>query len=154
MESQKAEIKIETLSPQELIEIQKQLENDIQSLRQSFQGMKLAASKFQESKGVVASLATDVEDKEIMVPLTSSLYIPGKICDKGTAIIEVGAGYFIEMSLDKASEYCDRKFNLMNGNAKKVADIIDVKATHLQAVNATMQKKIAEITGKDAAAAK
>ena len=42
----------------------------------------------------------------------------------------------------------------MNGNVKKIADIIDVKATHLQTVNAVLQKKIQEITGKEAVSAK
>ena len=79
MDQKKQERKIETLSPQELVEIQKQLEEDLQTLRQSLDGMNLAASKFQESKAVIGSLANDVTDKEIMIPLTSSLYVPGKI---------------------------------------------------------------------------
>ena len=34
--------------------------------------------------------------KEIMVPLTSSLYVPGRMDDNKHVLIEVGAGYFIE----------------------------------------------------------
>ena len=105
MDKKKAEITIETLPPQQLVEMQKQLEQDIQVLRQSYQGMKLAGSKFIESKSVVKSLATEVDDKEIMIPLTSSLYVPGKICDKDKVIVEVGAGYFIEMNLEKSNAY-------------------------------------------------
>ena len=152
MEKKKADIKIETLPPQELVEIQKQLDSDLQSLKQSFSGMKLAASKFVESKSVVNSLATEVEDREIMIPLTSSLYVPGKICDREKVIVEVGAGYFLEMPLDKSSEYCDRKIDLMNGNAKKVGEIIEVKATQLQHVNAVIQKKVQELNAKQAEA--
>ena len=110
------------------------------NLRQSFDGMKLAASKFQESKGVVQTLAKDVEDKEIMIPLTSSLYIPGKIVDTENIICEVGAGYFIELSLEKGGEYWERKFELMNGNARKIAEVIEVKATQLQQANSVIQK--------------
>ena len=150
MDQKKQERKIETLSPQELVDIQKQLESDLQSLRQSFDGMKLAGSKFQESKAVVASLASDVEDKEIMIPLTSSLYVPGKIADKEKVIVEVGAGYFIEMNLQKGGEYWDRKLDLMNGNAKKIAEVIEVKATQLQHVNTCIQNKIKEISDKKA----
>ena len=108
--SKSGDQKLESLAPQELLEIQKQLDADLQSLRRSFQGMRLAASKFQESKGVINTMKTDVEDKEIMVPLTSSLYIPGKIADKENVIVEVGAGYFIEMSLDRSADYCNRSF--------------------------------------------
>ena len=44
-----------------------------------------------------------------MVPLTSSLYVPGVMEDSQNVLVEVGAGYFIEKSTDDATTYCDRK---------------------------------------------
>jgi prefoldin alpha subunit len=44
-----------------------------------------------------------------MVPLTSSLYVPGILADDNCVLIEAGAGYFIERPIDKAIEYLDRK---------------------------------------------
>jgi prefoldin alpha subunit len=44
-----------------------------------------------------------------MVPLTSSLYVSGRMEENNKVMVEVGAGYFIEESADKAVEYCDRK---------------------------------------------
>lgn len=35
-------------------------------------------------------------DKEILVPLTNSLYVPGKLKKTDTVIVDVGTGYFIE----------------------------------------------------------
>jgi prefoldin alpha subunit len=34
--------------------------------------------------------------KEIMVPLTSSLYVPGVMEENERVLVEVGAGYFVE----------------------------------------------------------
>ena len=36
----------------------------------------------------------------------------------------------------------------MKGNAKKISEVIEVKSTQLQHVNATIQKKIKEISDK------
>ena len=36
------------------------------------------------------------EDKTILVPLTSSLYVPGKLSNVETVIVDVGTGYFVE----------------------------------------------------------
>ena len=36
------------------------------------------------------------EGKEVMVPLTSSLYVSGSMDDSKNVLIEAGAGYFIE----------------------------------------------------------
>lgn len=63
-----------------------------------------------------------------MIPLTSSLYVPGQIDDIEHIIVELGAGYFAEHTIDGASKYCDRKIGFLNDSIKKVGEIIDVKA--------------------------
>jgi prefoldin alpha subunit len=59
-----------------------------------------------------------------MIPLTSSLYVPGIMEENEQVLVEVGAGYFIEKSSEKAKEYCDRKIKMLNENGGKVAEII------------------------------
>jgi len=44
-----------------------------------------------------------------MVPLTSSLYVPGRMDDSSKVLVEVGAGYLVEENVEKAKEYCERK---------------------------------------------
>jgi len=34
--------------------------------------------------------------KSILVPLTSSLYVPGKLKNAGKVLVDVGTGYYIE----------------------------------------------------------
>ena len=65
--------------------------------------------------------------KEIMVPLTSSLYVPGIMEDNENVLVEVGAGYFVEKSAEKAKEYCEKKVKMLNENGGKVAEIVQVK---------------------------
>jgi prefoldin alpha subunit len=35
-------------------------------------------------------------DKKVLIPLTSSLYVPGKIKDTENVIVDIGTGYFVE----------------------------------------------------------
>lgn len=35
-------------------------------------------------------------DKKVLIPLTSSLYVPGKIKDTDNVIVDIGTGYFVE----------------------------------------------------------
>ena len=99
------EKRINAMNPQQLVEVQKTLEQDLQSLKQSIDGIKLAGSKFKESKVVVDNISKHDKETEVMIPLTSSLYIPGKIEDTEKVIVEVGAGYFIDVTPIKAAEY-------------------------------------------------
>lgn len=34
--------------------------------------------------------------KEILVPLTTSLYVPGTLADKNKVIVDVGTGFYVE----------------------------------------------------------
>ena len=70
-----------------------------------------------------------------MVPLTSSLYVPGVMEENNKVLLEVGAGYFIEQSAEKAKEYCERKSKMLNESSTKVAEIIQIKKLQLGKVN-------------------
>lgn len=37
-----------------------------------------------------------IGDKTILVPLTGSLYVPGKLQDVENVIIDVGTGYYVQ----------------------------------------------------------
>jgi len=59
-----------------------------------------------------------------MVPLTSSLYVPGIMEQNDRVLVEVGAGYFIEESTERAKEYCEKKIKMLNENGSKVQEIV------------------------------
>lgn len=42
------------------------------------------------------SLLIPGTDKTTLIPLTSSLYVPGKLSDLENVIVDVGTGYFVE----------------------------------------------------------
>lgn len=37
-----------------------------------------------------------VADKKVLIPLTSSLYVPGRIKDTENVLVDIGTGYFVE----------------------------------------------------------
>ena len=43
-----------------------------------------------------ALVYTDQQGKSILVPLTSSLYVPGTLKNAGKVLVDVGTGYYIE----------------------------------------------------------
>ena len=80
--------------------------------------------------------------KSIMVPLTSSLYVPGVMEDSKNVLIEAGASYFIEKDTNQAFEYCDRKQKTLQESCAKVAEIISHKKMQIAKVNAEYQKRV------------
>ncbi len=43
--------------------------------------------------------------KPILVPLTSSLYVPGKLADTNNVIVDVGTGFYVEKVCYLADTY-------------------------------------------------
>ena len=74
--------------------------------------MKLTQSKYAESDLSLRSINPDNEDKEILVPLTSSLYIPGKIKDVHNVLVDIGTGYYVKKKTAHAREFFKRKVHL------------------------------------------
>jgi prefoldin alpha subunit len=90
-------VDLKDLGPQQLVDIKQQLEQEIQHLSDSFSKLKQAQAKFRECIDTVdKTSAKENDEKPILVPLTSSLYVPGKIADIDTYMVDVGTGYFVE----------------------------------------------------------
>lgn len=90
-------------------ELGQAIEEEVKQLSVHYQSMITAIRKFSDSKGVLNFTDKYASGKEIMVPLTSSLYVPGVLNEENNVLIEAGAGYFIERPIDKALEYLERK---------------------------------------------
>lgn len=45
----------------------------------------------------------------LQVPLTQSLYVPGKIVEADKMMVDVGTGYYVEKDQQKTTEFLERK---------------------------------------------
>ena len=102
------EITLEKLSIDQINYVGKQIEQEISNYSSYYSSLKIAHNKFLDNKEYIKDLKT-YQDKEILVPMTSSLYIPGKCCDVKRVTVEIGANFFVETTIDKADKFCDRK---------------------------------------------
>lgn len=64
-------------------------------------------------------------DNTILVPLTNSLYIPGKLCDVENVIVDVGTGYYVQKvrSCAVACSNADLTFYLLISTTLRVAQM-------------------------------
>lgn len=65
--------------------------------QESLQTLKMAKTKFGGSKDALEQINTNWKNKEILVPLTGSMYVPGVVKEIDNLIIDVGTGYYAEM---------------------------------------------------------
>ena len=86
-----------------------------------------------------------------MVPLTSSLYVPGQLADDNV-MVECGAGYYMEKNFKEAAEYCERKAKTMNENVAKVGEYLQIKKEHMTRVQQEYNKRMQDLARMQAEA--
>jgi len=151
---QPTDVDITKVTPQQLVQLSKSIEQEIDVLTQSYTQLLTAVNKFHDSKLVLNYLKERSQGKEIMVPLTSSLYVPGRMDDSSKVLLEVGAGYFVEESIAKARDYCERKAKALQENGTKVGEIVQVKKVQLGKVETEYKKRVEAMQSQMATAAK
>ncbi|KAI8368075.1 prefoldin, alpha subunit [Blakeslea trispora] len=137
------QVNIADLDLASLQQVKSQLEEELSHLTQSYTKLKGVQSRFTDCADSVDALKTErADDKTILVPLTSSLYVPGKISDVNKVIVDVGTGYYIEKSVGDASKFYSDKVDYVKKNLGTLEKTITDKQSTLRAIVSVMQDKI------------
>jgi hypothetical protein len=92
-----AGVDIKTLTAPQLQQLGEQLEGELNTLSESFQSLQAAVTRFYQSGTALEALAEEAEGTPMMVPLTESLYAPGKLGSTDKVLLDIGTGYFVEV---------------------------------------------------------
>ena len=134
------EVPIEKLSIEQLNYVGQQIEKEIKNYSQYYSSLRAVNNKYLDNKEYIKQLK-EYKDKEILVPMTSSLYIPGKCSDVKKLTIEIGANFFVETTVEKADKFCDRKIENLKINMDSIDKIIQEKNEQLNVVNQNLIEK-------------
>jgi len=134
------EIPLAELNVSQLNQLSQQLDQELELLQSSMQSLKVAQGKFVECKESLSKLSADAP--EVLVPLTGSMYVPGKLTDIETCLIDVGTGYYIEQKLPGAKDYYQRKSEFLTNQLEKIQPLFQDKYRMKEAVLEIIQMKI------------
>jgi len=150
-------IQLDSMSLEELHQLKQQEEARLQALNNRLGAFREASVRLNQSVTAVSDLggggstAESVqknEGKEVMVPLTESVYVPGKIRESNKLLVEIGTGYFLEKSRQDTLGFLERKQKLVEANAENVSKALQASRHNIEAITVTMQGKILEIRAK------
>ncbi|KAI9860403.1 MAG: subunit of tubulin prefoldin [Vezdaea acicularis] len=128
-------VDLAALSVQQLSQVKKQLDEELEHLTNSFNKLRAAQNKFREClQSIKGGVSASVIGKPILVPLTTSLYVPGTIADSENVIVDVGTGYYIEKSTTDALKFYNSKIDELGANLKDLESIVQGKSNNLRIV--------------------
>lgn len=139
------EIDLTKLNLQQLSQLKQRMEQELQMYQSSLQSLKVAQTRYQTSRESIEKLTPDCKGKEILVPLTGSIYVPGKIADADSVIIDIGTGYYVQKDLESAKEYMKRRVAFVTEQMEKIQGMGQEKSTIRDAVMEVMEGKILQL---------
>ena len=141
------QLDLRNLSPQQLEKVRAQVNQEIQTFTDAIQNYELVMNKFVEARKTLKQVGEQpqAEGQQIMVPVTQSMYVPGKLKDANKCLIDIGTGYFVEKTRGDADDFCKRKIELLRQEIEKLGPVLRSRYESKQAVDEVlinMQKSL------------
>ncbi|EJD01873.1 Prefoldin alpha subunit [Fomitiporia mediterranea MF3/22] len=127
-------VNVADLDVSQLRDVRRQLEEELTHLTASFQQLKLAQAKFRTCLSNVTEVNSANAERKILVPLTNSLYVPGKLSDLEHVIVDVGTGYYVKKSRADAAKHYTVKIDFVKGNIETLQEALTKKQDNFQYV--------------------
>ncbi|KAF4414717.1 Prolyl-tRNA synthetase [Fusarium acutatum] len=136
-------VNLDTLEPQQLAQVKKQLDEELEHLTTSFAQLHAAQNKFKDCLQCVKSRAAAPEgSNSVLVPLTNSLYVRGELTDADTVLVDVGTGFLVEKKLKSAEKFYESKVEELGNNLKDLEIIVQRKQTNARTIEEVLRQKI------------
>ncbi|MCJ1475588.1 subunit of tubulin prefoldin [Lambiella insularis] len=140
-------IDLASLSAQQLRSVKKQLDDELEHLTDSFTKLRAAQTKFKEC---LLSIRDGVSDmtagKPLLVPLTTSLYVPGRLAVPDKVLVDVGTGFYVEKTTNDALLFYTSKISGLAQNLKDLEAIVQGKSKNLRIVEDVLRQKVTSTT--------
>lgn len=117
------QIDLTTLNVQQLTVLKQQLDQELNVFQDSLQTLKIAQSRFHESGSCLDKITPEVDGNEILVPLTGSMYVLGKIADTKNVLVDIGTGYYAQKGVDDAKDYFTRRVAYVTEQMEKIQQL-------------------------------
>jgi len=140
--SQPQQIAVTDLDLPQLSDVRRQLEEELRHLTNSFTQLKQAQAKFRSCIENVGEVKPQNKGKTILVPLTNSLYVPGKLSDLENVIVDIGTGYYVKKNRSQALKHYETKVDFIRTNLETLQDTIQKKQDNLNYLLSIIQSKL------------
>jgi len=141
-EQQGQVINLSLLEIPQLQQLKTQVEQELNFYQEAIVQLKDVQMKMNESQICLKRLSP--EHKELLVPVTGSMFVRGELTDLDKILVDIGTGYYVEKTLEDAIDYFKRKVDFLGTQIDKVQHVGREKSGIRQAIMEVMETKIAQ----------
>uniref|UniRef100_A0A6U3Q704 Prefoldin subunit 5 n=1 Tax=Ditylum brightwellii TaxID=49249 RepID=A0A6U3Q704_9STRA len=146
--AQPSHLDLDAMSLDQLNQLKQNEENRLELITSRYTQLRAASARFHAAKTALSSLTPSTENNSLMIPLTASLYAPGRIRDPNKIIVELGTGFYVEKSNKEAHAFLERKIKIVDSNSENIVKVIQVTRQNVESINGAMRGKMLEIRAR------
>ncbi|KJH46428.1 prefoldin, alpha subunit [Dictyocaulus viviparus] len=138
-------IPISELGIEQISALKTQVDQELSFFQESASQLKILVQKSEQSILSMEVLKDAKQGHTALVPLSESvsvMYIRAELDDPSRMLIEMGTGYYAEVSREKAGEFFERKKKYINKQIETIEKIILDKKRTRNIISETLQSKI------------
>ena len=120
-------MQLQALSIDQLKGLKESMDQDIQALQRAYESLRGARTRFGDSKSYLDGFKGYDKGQELLVPVSSSLYVPGTLHETDKVLVDVGTGYYIQQSIPRAQDFFGKRMNQMKESMDNVAEAMTLK---------------------------
>ncbi|KAM7538646.1 hypothetical protein Aperf_G00000058449 [Anoplocephala perfoliata] len=139
--SEEYSVDIATLPLPQIQEIAKQYEQKVQYINTSIQQLRMLQGQFASSRDCLKQFTMENKDKNALIPLTSTLCVPGKLVDPTHVIVHIGTGYFVEMEAEDAKKHFNSRIEFIGKQIEKITPVLAQKSQEHRAIVNVLETK-------------
>ncbi|KAG5192951.1 Prefoldin subunit-domain-containing protein [Tribonema minus] len=139
------EVDLSSLSLEQLNQLKTQHQEEVQTLTANYAALRDGLARYQEAKSAVEAMGRKAEGREILVPLTQSLYVPGKVIEGDKFLVDIGTGYYAEKSQRETEEFLTRKAGMVEANLASLREVIEMKRKAFETLTMVMRQRLSQI---------
>jgi prefoldin alpha subunit len=145
-------INLDTLSLEQLNGMKQSEENRLNALTARYAQLRAAAARLHASQNAIGEISDGSSgssaSKEVMVPLTESVYVPGTLMEKEKLLVEIGTGFYVEKTPKDTNAFLERKLKIVDMNSENITKVVQATRSNLESIQIAMQGKLLEIRAR------
>ncbi|KAI1094760.1 Prefoldin alpha subunit [Rostrohypoxylon terebratum] len=138
-------INLDSLNAQQLSQVKKQLDEELEHLTSSFAQLHAAQAKFRDCLRCVQDKHKSPalqENNPILVPLTNSLYVRGTLSSASHVVVDIGTGFYIEKEVTSAADFYENKVGEVGASIRDLEAIVQAKTNNVRVVEEVLRQKM------------
>jgi len=111
-------------------------------MNESSVSLRKAVALFEQARIGAEKISECRDGQNTLVPITNSLFMKGEIVNPGKLIVDIGTGYYVEMSGKRAVDFYKRKVEFVRGQLNTLRTVIEEKNQTYAILTEVLQRKI------------